>query len=185
MKELVFLLEEASAKALIEGLLPRLVPAGSFPARFIVFDGKQDLERHLTSRLRGYLNPNARFIVLRDQDAGDCKVVKRKLVALCRKSGKTHTTVRIACRELEAFYLGDLRAVELGLGLRNLAGKQAARKFRNPDALHSPSTELLDLTRKRYQKVSGSRAIAPHLNLDASRSRSFAQPLQAIRRACQ
>ena len=182
MTELVFFLEEESAKALLAGLLPRLIPAGSpIEARFIVFEGKQDLDRQLERKLKGYLNRHASFIVIRDQDRDDCRRVKRSLVTRCSNAGRPDTVVRIACRELEAFYLGDLLAVELGLGIRGLAGKQNKAKFRDPDRLVCPSRELEKLTSNRYQKVAGSRAIAPHLNLQAPRSRSFHHLIQAIR----
>jgi hypothetical protein len=39
MRELVFLLEEASAQAMLEGLVPRLI-AQDLPYRFIPFEGK-------------------------------------------------------------------------------------------------------------------------------------------------
>lgn len=49
MKELVFLLEEASAKALLSTLLPRLLNA-EIKFRLIPFEGKQDLEKQLVKR---------------------------------------------------------------------------------------------------------------------------------------
>ena len=181
MTELVFFLEEESAKALLAALFPRLIPAGGpIEPRFIVFEGKQDLDRELERKLRGYLNRQAGFIVLRDQDRDDCRKVKRKLVARCKDAGRPDTIVRIACRELEAFYLGDLRAVELGLRVAGLAARQNKAKFRDPDKLQSPSLELEKLTNRRYQKVAGSRAIAPHLDLERPRSRSFGHLIQAI-----
>jgi len=184
MSEIVFFLEEESAKALLEQLFPRLIPEGSqVYSRFIVFEGKQDLEKQLLNKLRGYLNPHARFIVMRDQDRGDCRRIKRSLTDLCPNSHRPRTIIRIACHELESFYLGDLQAVESGLGVRGLAGKQNKAKFRDPDRLPSPSRELEKLTGNRYQKIAGSRAIAPHLDLRAPRSRSFHHLLQAIRRA--
>lgn len=184
MNELVFFLEEESAKALLEHIFPLLIPPGSqFRPRFIVFEGRQDIEKQLPRKLRGYMNPRARFIVMRDQDQTDCRKTKRRLAALCARAGRPETTVRIACRELEAFYLGDLLAVESGLDIRGLAGKQNGAKFRDPDRLVSPSRELQTLTSNRYQKVSGSRAIAPHLNIQTPRSKSFRHLIQAIRSA--
>ncbi len=184
MKELVFFLEEESARVLLEDVVPRLVsPNTSIPVRFIIFEGKQDLEKQLLKKLRGYENPNARFIVMRDQDQTDCRKTKKKLVALCRSAGRSETTVRIACHELESFYLGDLSAVEKGLGITGIASRQSKARFRDPDQLQKPSLELEKLTRKVYQKVSGSRAIAPHLNLHEPRSRSFHHLIAAIRRA--
>jgi hypothetical protein len=182
MRELVFLLEEESAKALLEVLFPRLVPT-DIPVhpRFIIFEGKQDLEKRLERKLRGYLNPLARFLVVRDQDRADCRRVKRHLVNLCTRAGHPGAIVRIACRELEAFYLGDLAAVELGLGFNGIASRQNRARYRNPDELHLPSRELEKLTGRRYQKIAGSRAIAPHLNLETSRSRSFFHLIKAVR----
>jgi hypothetical protein len=182
MRELVFLLEEESAKALLEVLIPRLFPE-EIPVqwRFIIFEGKQDLEKHLERKLRGYLNPRARFLVVRDQDKGDCRKVKQKLVSLCISAGRPEAIVRVACRELEAFYLGDLSAVELGLGVNGIASRQDRARYRNPDQLQFPSRELEKLTGGRYQKIAGSRAIAPHLNLETPRSRSFFHLIEAVR----
>lgn len=183
MTELVFLLEEASAKAMLESLLPRMLKAET-RFRCIPFDGKQDLERQLTRKIRAYQNSQARFIVLRDQDSHpDCTAVKARLLDLCRESGKVdRCLVRIACRELETFYLADLRAVEQSLGLRGLANHQGKKKFRAPDGLGSPSRELKVLTGNRYEKVGGSRVIGQHLQLDNPRSPSFRNLVAAIRR---
>ncbi len=183
MRELVFLLEEASAKAMLETLLPRILHADIWP-RYISFEGKQDLERQMGKRLRGYINPQARFIVLRDQDnAPDCMAIKAGLVERCRQAGREATSmVRIACKELESFYLADLRAVEQALGLNNLASLQGSAKFRNPDHLGSPSKELATLTSGTYQKVSGSRSIGQFLDPTNERSPSFKNFIKGIRR---
>lgn len=183
MKELVFLLEEESAKAMLENMLPRMLHPDIFP-RFIPFEGKQDLEKQMLRRLRAYVNPLARFIVLRDQDnAQDCVALKARLVGQCQQAGQAaKASVRIACKELESFYLADLCAVEQGLSLNNLATKQASKKFRSPDRLGSPSKELDILTRGEYQKVSGSRAIGKFLDPDNERSSSFRNLVKAIRR---
>ena len=183
MKELVFLLEEESAKAMLEGLLPRILHQDIRP-RFIPFEGKQDLERQMVKRMRGYVNPQARFIVLRDQDtAPDCADVKSALAARCQQAGQTaKSLVRIACKELETFYLADLLAVEQGLSVKKLATRQGRAKFRNPDALGNPSKELVALTSGNYQKVSGSRAIGKLLDPANERSSSFKNLINGIRR---
>jgi len=183
MKELVFLLEEASAKAMLESLLPRILNP-EIKARLIPFEGKQDLEKQMTKRMRGYVNPQARFIVLRDQDsAPDCADVKAKLAERCLQAGQAaKSLVRIACKELETFYLADLNAVEQGLALKKLATQQGSAKFRDPDRLGSPSKELTALTKGAYQKVSGSRAISGHLDPANTRSSSFKNLVAGIRR---
>lgn len=60
MRELVFLLEERSARVMLESLLPRLLSEGT-RYRCIHFEGKQDLEKQLTRRIRGYQNERARY----------------------------------------------------------------------------------------------------------------------------
>lgn len=183
MREIVFLLEEESAKAMLESLLPRLLdPAIVF--RMIPFEGKSDLEKQMVRRLRGYMNPHARFIVMRDQDSTpDCRVLKQSLQAKCQEAGKFGVSlVRIACRELESFYLADLVAVENALEMHGLAKHQGNAKFRAPDYLGSPSQELKILTNKKYQKTSGSREIGKHLDLTNERSSSFKNLIAGIRR---
>jgi hypothetical protein len=183
MSELVFLLEEPSAKAMLESLLPRMLNAG-VTFRCIPFEGKQDLEKQLMRKIRAYQNDLARFIVLRDQDSHpDCTVVKCKLLDLCAESGKAdRCLVRIACRELESFYLADLQAVERALGIVGLASYQGKKKFRTPDALVSPSKVLRELTKQRYEKIAGSRAIGQQLSIENDRSPSFRNLIAAIRR---
>lgn len=183
MRELVFLLEEPSAKAMLEGLLPRILPEG-FPCRYIVFEGKRDLDRQMVRRLRYYRNPGARFVVLRDKDAADCRVLKKELVAKCTKANRGNTLVRIACHELESWYLADLEAVETGLQIPKLAALQKKARYRSPDSLSNAAAELVKLTRERYQKISGSRAIGPHLDPFNERSRSFATFVSGVTQLC-
>lgn len=91
MKELVFLLEEQSAKAMLEGLVPRINPE-DIAIRYIVFEGKQDLEKQLTKRIKNYQNPDARFLVMRDQDSQpDCTVLKEHLLNLVLATGREKT----------------------------------------------------------------------------------------------
>jgi hypothetical protein len=183
MREMVFLLEEESARAFLASLLPRVVSA-DITVRLIPFEGKQDLQKQLIRRIRGFQNPLARFIVIQDQDSfPDCRVLKGRLLNLCNETGRrAECLVRIACKELETYYLADLQAVEKALDLKGLAGKQQAEKFRMPDRLGNPSKELKTLTRDRYEKVSGSRKLGQHLSIDNDRSPSFRNLIAGIRR---
>ena len=180
MSEIVFFLEEPSAEALLNALLPRLLPE-TVAYRCLVFEGKQDLEQQMVRRMRGYRVPHARFVVLRDQDSADCHAVKEELKRKCAEAHHPDAVVRIACRELESWYLADLSAVERGLDRPGLSNLQGKRLYRNPDHAMSPSRMLTRLA-PVYQKVSGSRAIGPHLDLENSRSRSFLHFVTAVRR---
>lgn len=181
MKTLVFFLEEPSAKEMLKGVLPNIIPE-NVHLDFKIFEGKQDLEKNLGKILRAWNKPDCVFLVLRDQDSGDCIKIKNNLFEMCRNSKKIPAIVRIACRELESFYLGDLNAIETGLGIHGLAKKQNTEKFRNPDKLSNPSIELEILTKGVYQKISGSRAIAPHLDSNNNRSHSFSVLIKGIRK---
>lgn len=88
--------------------------------------------------------------------------------------------MRIACRELESWYIADLEAVEKAYNKTNLSVLQTKKKFRNPDNLESPSKELKSLV-PEYQKINGSRMIAPYLNLENTRSLSFFHFINAIK----
>ena len=185
MTELVFMLEEPSARAMLEGLLPRVginVPT----VRYVVFEGKHDLEKNVGKRIRGYRNPNARFIVIRDQDSSDdCVAIKCTLLGLCAEAaGPRALLARIFCRELETVYMGDLSAVEAALEVTGIARRQNERRFRKPDLIMTPSKELKSLTKGAYQKISGSRAIGLCLDVENSRSNSFKVLVSGIRHIC-
>lgn len=173
MSMTVFLAEEASMEEMLRGFLPVLFPnwTEGVDWRCIPHEGKSDLEASIPHKLRGWRQPNVRFVVLRDQDSANCEDVKRRLRELCASGGRPDTLVRIPCRELEAWYLGDLAAVDAALGTPNLSAKQDQRKYRNPDRLQNPSKELSKLA--PYQKRSGSRAIGPKLDPDMNCSHSF------------
>ena len=171
MNEVVFLLEELSARAMLEGLLPKLLP-DTIRCRYIVFEGKQDLEKQLVKRMRGYRVPNARFVVLRDKDSEDCRAVKKRLVGKCTEAHQPASLVGVACHELESWYLGDLAAVEVGLGVTGLVRHQHKAPYDQPDGLAAPARKLHSIA-PSYQKVGGSRAIGPHLNPANNRSHSF------------
>lgn len=171
MKQLVFFLEEPSARELLKGLVPRIVP-GPVETHYLVFEGKQDLEKQLARRLRGWLRPNSVFVVLRDQDAGDCHIVKRRLTDRVAESGKDPVLVRVACRELEAWALGDLVAVAEAYARPSIASLVRKQKFREPDALVRPIEELR-LLEPSYQKIDGARRLGPLLDPARSTSPSF------------
>ncbi len=173
MINLVCFLEEPSAAEMLKGLLPRLFPetVNLIP---IPFEGKQDLEKQLERKIRNWQMPDSLFLVMRDQDAGDCMAIKTGLAEKTDRAGRRNETlIRIACRELESFYLGDMQAVEAGLGVSGLAALSAKAKYRKPDALGNPAEELMKITKGAYQKIAGSRAIAPHLDFERNASSSF------------
>ena len=170
MRRIIFLLEEYSMKVLLDGLLPRLIPGLQFLC--VSHEGKQDLEKSVPKKLRAWHEPGVRFVVLRDNDGCDCHALKDRLVTLCRNGGRQDTLVRIACQELEAWYLGDLDALAEAFGKQQLRNVSARARYRDPDAVVRPSAEIEKLV-PEFQKVSGARRMAKLLSRDNNRSRSF------------
>jgi len=181
MKTLIFFLEEPSAQAMLQGLLPRFLPS-DWDIRYIIFRGKQDLEKQLPHKLKAWKKPDCTFVVLRDKDSGNCISIRQNLIQKCVNADKPDVLIRIAIHELESWYLGDLKAVEKGLKVKNLSKLQNREKYRNPDRIANPSQELKNLTERQYQKISGSRAIGVHLSIDKNCSISFNKFISGIKR---
>ncbi len=177
MNRLVFLLEERSMKVLLEDLLPRLFPGLEFMC--VTHEGKQDLEKSIPRKLRAWREPGVRFMVIRDNDGGDCRALKLRLLGLCAEGGRPETVVRIACQELEAWYLGDPEALAEAYGRGSLREIGSKAKFRNPDEVQVPSRELVDLI-PEFQKGSGARRMAATLRREGNASRSYLAFLESV-----
>ena len=175
---LIFLLEEASMKEVLDILLPKILPP-SISFRTIAHSGKSDLEASVPRKLKAWRQPDTRFVIVRDQDSADCREVKKALQELVHPSGR-EVLIRIACRELESWYFGDLSAVSAAYNtdVRALAEK---KQFRIPDEIGNPKAELRKLF-PRHQQLDGARRIAVHMDVDQNRSESFRFFVSGIRR---
>ena len=179
MSRVVFLLEEYSMKTLLDGLLPRLFPDLLFQC--VPHDGKDDLERSIPRKLRGWREPGVRFVIVRDNDRGDCIALKERLRELCSVRPEADWLIRIACQELEAWYLGEPDALADAFGKEPLRRIGSRAQFRQPDAVPYPADALARLVPK-FQKVSGARLLAKHLTRERNRSSSFHTMLDGIER---
>lgn len=177
-KKFVFLLEEPSMKEFLVQFLPRLID-NDLEWLCLAHQGKSDLEDSIVRKLRGWNEPGVHFIILRDQDSGNCKVIKEQLQALCERGGKP-ATVRIVCRELESWFMGNLKAVGLAFSAERVAKLQLKEKFRDPDRLINAAREFKNLI-PEYQKLSGARLMGRHIDPDESLSKSFNVFVRTIR----
>jgi hypothetical protein len=139
--KIVFLVEEPSMDELLQGILPKILPS-TLKFQIIPHQGKTDLESSIPKKLRGWREPDVRFVVLRDNDSGDCKKLKRKLVRMCSEAGRPDTLVRIVCQELESWLLGDLNALSVAYNEPKIRDQEKKAKFREPDKLSNASEEL-------------------------------------------
>jgi hypothetical protein len=176
---LVILTEERSMVAVMNALLPSL-GVDLATVKIIAHDGKSDLEASIPKKLRGWRDPSARFLILRDNDRGNCHDRKRAIFGLVNGTGREHcTVVRIVCQELEAWFLADLNALERA-GYLN-AGSRPAFTRLDPDSVPYP-VHFMEQLRRGYRKGSGAATIAPHLDPNNSRSASFRNTVAAIRK---
>jgi hypothetical protein len=178
MKLTVFT-EEASMKAALQQLLPSLGMApGSF--RIISFDGVGELENQLPRQLVTLRDDADRILILRDNDCGDCQKRREQLMIMAQRAGvHDRCKVRIVCQMLEAWFVGDVEALERS-GLFKTKPIPKRLKSCDPDSLSDPKKELRNLN-GRYNVISGAKAIAPHMRTNGNRSTSFRNTMQAVR----
>lgn len=168
MRKVIFLLEELSMKAFLEGYLPRLMPDLDFLC--IQHEGKQDLEKSIPRKFRAW--PGAVFVVLRDNDGADCRAIKARLQRLSEESEQADALIRIACQELESWYLGVPETLAKVYSRPKLVELGRKAKYRNPDHLGSPSGELARLV-PEFRKMDGARRMGISMPLAESENRSW------------
>lgn len=170
----IFLLEEPSMKALLETLLPRVFPAWVPGQQFLCVphEGKSDLDRSIPRKLSAWRIPGDRFVIVRDNDNADCVNLKQRLVALCESHGRPDTLVRLVCQELEAWYLGDLKALAEAFDMPKADTPALRKRFADPDTWQKPSVEVRRLV-PAFQKGSGARQMGRYLSVDGNASPSF------------
>jgi hypothetical protein len=179
MSRVVFLLEEPSMEALLETLLPRLFPSLDF--LLVPHEGKRDLEKSIPRKLKAWNDPTVQFVVVEDNDGGDCSHLKARLRSLCEQSGKPDTLIRIVCQELEAWYLGEPEALAEAYDNPKLAKLAEKAKFRDPDTMIKPSVELERLV-PEFQKLAGARLLGARLAENRNRSPSFQRFVAGVRK---
>lgn len=187
-----FLVEEPSAEAALQNLLPKIF--GNV-ATFAIhpYQGKLDLLKKLPIRLKGYrywLPEDWRIVILMDADDEDCLELKAQLEQITWDAGLVTKSAalpgqqfqvlnRLAIEELEAWFFGDVEALNAAyprvsptLGQRE--------KYRNPDAITGGTWEALErlLQRLNYfpeglPKITVAREVSRHMNPMRNRSRSF------------
>jgi len=187
-----FLVEEPSAEAALQNLLPKIL--GNV-ATFAIHphQGKPDLLKKLPMRLKGYshwLLGDWRIVILMDADDDDCLELKAQLEQIAWDAGLITKSAappgqqfqvlnRLAIEELEAWFLGDIEALHAAYPRVGLTLGQRA-KYRNPDAIPGGTWEALErlLQRLNYfpeglPKITVARQVSRHIDPARNRSRSF------------
>lgn len=173
---LLFLVEEPSMRELLNGILPRVLPA-DMPYRIVAHRGKSDLKKSIPIKLSSWQDPDTRFVILHDQDSADCKELKSDLQRLCARCPE-RVLIRIVCRELEAWYWGDLKAVEKAYN-KKLSHLSQKSRYRNADAIENPKKELRRYIPELQQNL-GALRISQYMSIQDNTSTSFNVFLRGI-----
>ena len=180
MKEIVILAEESSIQPIFEELAPQLDLAGA-TIRVIPHQGASDLERSLPRKLKAWRNPHARFLIIRDNDSGDCVKRKQNLQEIVRRSGReSQSLVRIVCQELEAWFLGDRQALHDASILKANINHASIRG--DVDQIVKPSQKLDRFAAQGYEKRTGARIVSSYMEVGRNTSRSFQNAMRALER---
>lgn len=181
--------EEQSAKIVLDTILPKILPAN---VEFNVYShqGKQDLEKAIRKTLPIFSKiPGARIMIVRDQDSADCVILKQHLTAIVAEYCNAPYLIRIVCRELECWYLGDLKAIQSAYSRFNIKKHENKKDFRNVDVLQNAVILLKSIipeysSHKHLPKIECANKIAPLLDVEFNTSESFLQFVSGVKKLC-
>ena len=147
---IVFLVEELSAEAALLNIVPKILGAS---ASFEIhpYQCKDDLLSKLPRVMRGYANwlpDDWRIVVLVDEDRSDCdalkermeqaavaaRLVTRTMAYSSNRHAKFQVLNRISIEELEAWFFGDVHALNQAYPRvpKTLGGKS---RYKDPDSI--------------------------------------------------
>ncbi|MCK5537632.1 MAG: DUF4276 family protein, partial [Bacteroidales bacterium] len=168
-----------------EGILPRL----GFDEKLFEIKhhrGKEDLLNNLHKIIPSLSKRAKHIMVVIDQDKQDCVVLKNKInQQMIFRSDCTYT-IRIACYELESWFLGDMAAIEQCSDRFKAQSFQNKDKYRHIDSIEKPSTVLTkiipDWKKKHTSKPKFAETIASLISLEqnTNRSKSFLVLLDSL-----
>jgi hypothetical protein len=187
-EQIKFLLEESSMENLLNILLPKILPEGYALGNNCFLrphEGKNDLKKSIPKKVKVFSNYHipAKIIIIQDQDSqdsNDCKELKAQIVDLCNKSGDCPILVRISCRELENWYLGDMDAIAKVYPKFKPDTHRNKAKYRIiDDCFGAPE---LERSIKEFQKGFASKNIPLHMDIGKNNSESFRQLVSGIQK---
>jgi hypothetical protein len=170
---IIFMTEEPSMGATLRNLLASFFPEIEEFTNWLIIDhqGKSDLEKSIPKKLRVWNEPSVRFVILRDNDGGDCRALKKRLQMLI-PDGAPLTLIRIVCQELESWFLGDLAAVVQAYPEAGKKQTFKSQRTRDPDEATNAKEILAQLT-GTTAKIYRASNISAQMRRDGNRSTSF------------
>ena len=157
----------------VQGLLGHWETPHDIKIHFQYADGYPDVVSLAESTVATWRKPHTRFLVLCDQDNADCKERKQRIIERIAVARRGAVDVRIVCRQLETWYLGDLAA--LVAARPKLAAFARSSTVRGqPDLIVAPAKLIeAQLAEGRLRKRALARDVGLHARTHANRSHSF------------
>lgn len=170
------LTEEPSMENFLREILPQVLPV-DYQLDINCFirphEGKSSLKKSIPRKIKACSNYGypVKVLIIHDQDSNDCKRLKNDLLKLCESTTHIPVIVRIACKELENWYLGDMQAIEKTYPKSKAASLTGKAKYRNPDNVFG-AYELEQMA-SDFSKTHASREVPKHMIISSNKSPSF------------
>ncbi len=181
-RRLVIMVEESSMAEFINSVLPRAFPDWKRGQDWLVIPhkGKSDLETSFPRKMAQWKEPGIRFLIMRDNDGGNCRRRKSELETRVPKRVTSPYRIRIVCQQLESWLMGDPEALAEAYPKAARAPLFARWTKGDPDKL-SNASELMERLTGTRAKIARSHAIACCSRPSSNRSRSFQVFLGAVK----
>ncbi|MCK9441562.1 MAG: DUF4276 family protein [Methanothrix sp.] len=192
---IVFLVEELSAESALLNLVPKILgTSASFEIH--PYQCKDDLLLKLPRILRGYakwLPDNWRIVVLVDEDRSECDALKermeqaaddarlitRTMAGSLNSHARFQVLNRIAIEELEAWFFGDVLALNQAYPKvpKTLGGRS---RYQDPDSITGGTWESMERELKKagyfrggLRKIEAAKTISAFMEPERNKSKSF------------
>lgn len=174
--DLVVFVEESSAFEIVRAIARTLDIYGRVTV--LKHQGAGELERSYGKKIANDPFPNTKFLLLRDSDNKDCRLLKRKLLEGVPAAKRGKTRVRLVCQELEAWYLAQPDALAAAGCIQRPIARGKLRG--DVDSIADPKRIFLRHAHNSGQ-IELARRIGPCLDIASTKSASFKHFVSALR----
>ncbi len=182
--------EEESFKVVSDIILPQLIDE-NISFKVYPHQGKQDLEKAIKNTVPTISKiPGARIIITRDQDQENCLDIKKRIDDSIKEKCNAPYKIRILCRQLENWFLGDLGAIEKSYSGFKASHYENKAEYRDIDSIQNAAQVLQNLipefkNQQYLPKLKTAQTITTNMDITSNRSKSFQNYIKAIQELIQ
>ncbi|TAE49129.1 MAG: DUF4276 family protein [Cytophagales bacterium] len=109
-----------------------------------------------------------------------------KLKEIYFQNGDCKVLIRIVCRELESWYLGDMQAIQQAYPSFKLDKYTNKKKFREPDIMNNAAEEIEKIL-PEFKKINSAKLISQYLDVvnglkNKNKSESYKQFIKGVQK---